>query len=72
MLATSWPLSIMSAAADGVGLGVELLAVALEPRLRVELAQVVLGDREHAAGAAGRVESVRTMPGLVRARRRPR
>jgi len=43
------------AAADGVGLGVVLLAVALEARLRVELAQVVLGDAQHAAGAAGRV-----------------
>ncbi len=43
------------AAADGVGLGVVLLAVALEARLRVELAQVVLGDGEHAAGAAGGV-----------------
>ena len=42
-------------AADGVGLGVQLLAEDLQPRLRVELAQVVLGDREHAAGAAGRV-----------------
>ena len=43
------------AAADGIGLGVVLLAVALKARLRVELAQVVLGHREHAAGAAGRV-----------------
>ena len=43
------------AAADRIGLGVVLLAVALQARLRVELAQVVLGHREHAAGAAGRV-----------------
>ena len=51
-----WPLSIMSRAADGVGLGVQLLAVALEPRARVQLAEVLRGDREHPAGAAGRVE----------------
>ena len=42
-------------AADRVGLGVQLLAEDLEPCLGVEVAQVVLGDRQHAAGAAGRV-----------------
>ncbi len=42
--------------ADGVGLGVEFLAEHLEAGVGVELRQVVLGDRQHAAGAAGRVE----------------
>ncbi len=42
-------------AADRVGLGVQLLAEDLKPRLGVELAQVILGDRQHAAGAARRV-----------------
>ena len=59
-------------AADGVGLGVELLAEHLEPRLRVEGAQVVLGDREHPAGAARRVEERLDDPGLGEQRRRPR
>ena len=72
MCDASWPLSIMSERQIGVGLGVQLLAEDLEPRVRVQLAQVVLGDREHPAGAAGRVESVRTMPGLREQRRRPR
>ena len=39
----------------GVGLVVQLLAEDLQPGLGVELAQVVLGDREHAAGPAGGV-----------------
>ena len=50
---------------SGEGRGVVVLAVDVEPRLRVELAQVVLGFGQHAAGAAGRVESLRTVPGVV-------
>ena len=42
-------------AADGPGLGVELLAVDLQMGLGVELGKVVLGGRQHAAGAAGGV-----------------
>ena len=42
-------------AADRVGLGVQLLPEDLKARLRVERAQVVLGDRQHAARAAGGV-----------------
>jgi uncharacterized membrane protein YcjF (UPF0283 family) len=42
-------------AADGVGLGVVVLAEDLQAGVGVELAQVLLGDREHAARAAGRV-----------------
>ncbi len=43
-------------AADGVGLVVELLAEDLEPGGGVERPEVVLGHREHPAGATGRVE----------------
>ncbi len=43
-------------AADCVGLFVELLAVDLEPRCRIERAQVVLGNGQHAPGATRRVE----------------
>ena len=42
--------------AHRVRLGVQLLAEGDELARRVELAQVLLGDREHAAGAAGGVE----------------
>ena len=42
-------------AADGVGLGVELLAEHLQAGLWVELAEVVLGHAEHAPRAAGGV-----------------
>ena len=42
-------------AADRVGLGVQLLPEDLKPRLGVERAQVVLGNREHAARPARRV-----------------
>lgn len=42
-------------AADGVGLGVVVLAEQCQVRLVVVLADVFLGDREHAACAAGRV-----------------
>ena len=55
MWEASWPLSIMSDRQMRVGLGVELLAEHLQPRLRVEGAQVILGDREHPAGPARRV-----------------
>ena len=41
--------------ADRVGLGVEFLPVDHQPRIRVELPQVLLGDGEHAAGAGGGV-----------------
>ncbi len=43
-------------AADGVGLVVELLAEHLQAGVGVERAQVVLGDGQHAARPAGRVE----------------
>ncbi len=43
-------------AAHRVGLGVKLLPVDLQAGVRVALAQVLLGDREHPAGAARRVE----------------
>jgi hypothetical protein len=43
-------------ATDGVGLLVQLLPEDLEPRLRVELPEVVLGHGEHPAGPAGGVE----------------
>ena len=42
--------------AGGVGLGVEFLPVDVQPALGVELAQVVLGHRQHPAGSAGRVQ----------------
>jgi len=42
--------------AEGVRLGVELLAVSDQLGSRVQLAQVGLADRDHASGAAGRVE----------------
>ncbi len=41
--------------ADGVGLGVQLLPVHHQPRLRVVLGQVLLGHAQHAAGAGRRV-----------------
>ena len=41
--------------ADGEGLVVQLLPEDLQARVGVQLAQVLLGDGEHAAGAAGRV-----------------
>jgi hypothetical protein len=41
--------------ADGVGLAVELLAVHGQAGVGVLLGQVILADREHAAGAGGRV-----------------
>ena len=53
-------------AADGVGLGVQLLAEDLEPRVGVQVAQVVLGDREHPARAAGRVEERPHDPALAK------
>ena len=53
------PLSSRSALADRVGLGVDLLAVEVRGDLlavlRGELLQRLLGDRQHAAGAAGAV-----------------
>ena len=42
-------------AADRIGLGIQLLAEDLQPGVRVEAAQMVLGDRQHPAGTAGRV-----------------
>jgi hypothetical protein len=41
--------------ADGVGLGVQLLAVHRQPGLGVQLGQVLAGHAQHAAGAGGRV-----------------
>ena len=55
MCTASWPLSIMSDRQIGVGLVVELLAEDLQPASGFRLAEVLLGDGEHAAGAAGRV-----------------
>ena len=43
-------------AAGGVGLGVHLLAEHHQAGLRVEVAEMVLGHRQHPAGAARRVE----------------
>ena len=42
-------------AADGVGLGVVVLAEDLQAGIGVELAEVLLRHREHPAGAAGRI-----------------
>ena len=42
--------------ADGIGLRVEVLAEHLQPRVRIELAKVILGDGQHAARPARRVE----------------
>ena len=42
--------------AGGVGLGVEFLAVDVEAALGVEVAQVLLGHRQHPPGPAGRVQ----------------
>ena len=42
---------------DRVGLGVEFLTVRLQVGVRVEFAQVLLGNRQHAASAASRVEN---------------
>ena len=41
--------------ADGEGLRVDLLAVELDPDFRVQRLHLFLGDRQHAAGPAGRV-----------------
>ena len=43
-------------AAGGVGLGVHLLAKHHQASLRVEVAEMVFGHREHSTGAAGGVE----------------
>ena len=51
-------------AADRVGLGVQLLAEDLQAGVGVEGAQVILGHREHPAGAAGRVEERLLDPGV--------
>ena len=42
--------------ADGVRLGIQLLTEYLQPGLRMQRAQMVLGDAEHAAGATSRIE----------------
>ena len=49
------PLEHHVRAADGVGLVIQLLAEDREPSLGVEVTEMVLGHREHPAGAAGGV-----------------
>jgi hypothetical protein len=49
------PLQHHVGAADGVGLGIQLLAEHLQPGLGIQLPQVVLRHREHAARATGRI-----------------
>jgi hypothetical protein len=51
--------------ADGIGLVVQLLAEDLEARTRVQVAEVILGDGEHPAGSASRVEERPHYAGLA-------
>ena len=52
-------------AADGIGLGVDLLAEQGDGGVRIQGGDVLLGGGEHAAGPAGRVEDVDDLAGLV-------
>lgn len=51
--------------AHGVRLGVDLLPVEVDLRVRAQLVQGLLGAREHAAGAAGHVEHLDDLAGFA-------
>ena len=60
----SCPLDQHVGLADGVGLGVQLLAIHDEPGVGIEAGEVLAGDAQHAAGAGGGIVEAAHHAGL--------